>query len=876
MNSSKSLLERYRELVSIRYQLYNSLFLTLPYEKLETVGNKLPLFAEHCANELEKGESPKNAVESFLNERFGSQDQDYSNKILFRILQLVERQVVLFDALEEASFEDTNEMNGAGTLEHFLGQVESSNKANELFEILDDYRIRIVLTAHPTQFYPEAVLGIITDLSKAIANNDVSAIRELLVQMGRTRFKNHEKPTPLKEAKSIIHYLKDIFYTVIPEIQDRVQQRFKEAPEIQPNALIELGFWPGGDRDGNPFVTHETTKDVAHELKVEVLKLYLNDLKTLKRRLTMNGVYERLLKVEHKLGDTLDTVNDGRPREVYNTAAELVAELNELGDFIIAKQSGLNLDYLYNFISKIQIFGFHFASMDLRQDSGMHETAISEIIAHFQKSAPENSPDLQGYDDLDEEKQLEMLTELLKVDMPAGLEQVEFPTDITAETLKSIQVAREIQQANGEKGLHRYIISNTQSAIDIFEPLVLAHLGGWKHEETNLDITPLFETIDDLANSEEIMDGLYQNPLYKAHLIRRGMRQNIMLGFSDGTKDGGYLTANWSIYKAKKALTAVSRKYGVHVTFFDGRGGPPARGGGNTHKFYRSLGPQIEHNHIHLTIQGQTISSNFGHLSAARYNMEQMFTSGLESLLFHGNKDDLTAQQEALIDDLSAVSKQMYIDFKSDENFTSYLEEMTPLNYYGRLNIGSRPAKRKSAAKLSLSDLRAIPFVGSWSQIKQNVPGFYGLGSAIESLLNTREEDIKSMYASSMFFRTLIENAAQALSKTYFPLTQYLSQDPQYGEFWKNIHNEAEKTVGILRQITGQKELLGESPRIKESIALREKIILPLLAIQQYALDSVRRHDIGEVVLDEEQVETYRKMVVKSLAANINASRNSA
>lgn len=876
MNKSKSLLDRYKELVSVRYQLYNSLFLTLPYEELESVGNKLPLFAEHCASQLETGLSPKVVVESFIAESFEKDGQEYTNGVLFRILQLVERQVVLFDAIEEASFTDINEMNGAGTLEHFLSQVESENKGKELFDLLDDYRIRIVLTAHPTQFYPEAVLGIITDLSKAIAGNDVSGIRELLVQMGRTRFKNNEKPTPLKEAKSIIHYLKDIFYTVIPEIQERVQQRFIDSPQIQPHALIELGFWPGGDRDGNPFVTHETTKDVAHELKVEVLKLYIGDITQLKRRLTMNGSYTRLLKIESKLNDTLDTVLDGRDREIYNSADELTSELQELGQFIIEKQTGLNLDYLYSFISKIKIFGFHFASMDLRQDSDIHDAAISEIIHHFKKSAPDSSTDLQNYDDLDDTKKLEVLSELLKIDMPVGLEQIEFPSELTAETLKSIQVGREIQNTNGTQGLHRYIISNTQTALDIFEPLVLAHLSGWKHEETNLDITPLFETIEDLDNSRGIMDVLYSNPVYLTHLKRRGMRQHVMLGFSDGTKDGGYLTANWGIYTAKKALTDISRQHGVHVTFFDGRGGPPARGGGNTHKFYRSLGPSIEHDNIHLTIQGQTISSNFGHLNAARYNMEQMFTAGLESLLFHGDKHDLSNEQEALLGELSNVSKQMYIDFKENPVFTSYLEEMTPLKYYDRLNIGSRPAKRKKTAKLKLSDLRAIPFVGSWSQIKQNIPGFYGLGTALESVIETREADIIEMYESSMFFRTLVENAMQSLSKTYFPLTQYLSDHEKYGPFWTNIHEEAIKTIAILKKISGQTELLDVSPRIKESIALREKIVLPLLAIQQYALDSVRRHEIGEIILSEEQVEAFRKMVVKSLAANINASRNSA
>ena len=243
-------------------------------------------------------------------------------------------------------------------------------------------------------------------------------------------------------------------------------------------------------------------------------------------------------------------------------------------------------------------------------------------------------------------------------------------------------------------------------------------------------------TITDLENAPAVMEELYTNPTYSKHLKKRGNKQTIMLGFSDGTKDGGYLMANWGIFKAKEHLTEVSRKYGVTVLFFDGRGGPPARGGGKTHQFYASLGPTIEDKEVQLTIQGQTISSNFGTLDSSQYNLEQLISSGILNRLNETNLQ-MSKQNVKVMDDLAHKSYEAYVNFKSHPMFVPYLERMSTLKYYAKTNIGSRPSKRGKSDALVFEDLRAIPFVGSWSQLKQNVPGFFGVGTALKPVSYT-------------------------------------------------------------------------------------------------------------------------------------------
>ena len=242
-----------------------------------------------------------------------------------------------------------------------------------------------------------------------------------------------------------------------------------------------------------------------------------------------------------------------------------------------------------------------------------------------------------------------------------------------------------IQQRNGERGSNRYIISNTESTRNMMELLTMFSMMGW--EQPDVDIVPLFETVDDLEAADAIMRSLYTNALYSNHLKRRGNVQTIMLGFSDGTKDGGYLMANWSIYKAKENLTRIAREYGIHVLFFDGRGGPPARGGGKTAKFYASLGPTIENNEIQITIQGQTISSNFGTHDTCRFNLENMLSAGVTNGVFDKDKKQLSAEQRQIFDEMARLSYEKYSAFKAHPKFLPYLDKMSTLNFYAKTNI---------------------------------------------------------------------------------------------------------------------------------------------------------------------------------------------
>ena len=372
------------------------------------------------------------------------------------------------------------------------------------------------------------------------------------------------------------------------------------------------------------------------------------------------------------------------------------------------------------------------------------------------------------------------------------------------------------------------------------------------------------------------MEQLYQNSVYRQHLKERKDKQTVMLGFSDGTKDGGYLMANWSIFKAKEMITQVSREYGIKVIFFDGRGGPPARGGGKTHKFYASLGSTIENQEIQLTVQGQTISSNFGTLDSCRYNLENLLSAGVANQIFNENENDLSETEKAIIDSLSQIAYEKYVDFKNHPKFIPYLEQMSTLKYYAKTNIGSRPSKRNTDDKLDFADLRAIPFVSSWSQLKQNVPGFFGVGTALKYFeSNNRWEEVQQLYHNSLFFRTLLENSMMSLAKSNFSLTAYMKDDAEFGGFWQIINDEFQETTRLLLKIAGHTELMQNYPDGKASIVIREQIVLPLLTIQQYASTQIQLLK-NQPDSDETLIRVYEKLVTRSLFGNTNASRNSA
>lgn len=835
--------------VAKRFTIYNSLFLDLPFDDIYRTGTLLPILSSACQRGFQSEKTPKEIIEGFFEEMMTANSEKERHNLLFQMIQYVERQVVLFDSIEDAAYEKINDLNGKGSIKALIARADNDHKREDLIEKLKNFSVRLTLTAHPTQFYPGNVLGIITDLEQAIRHDDLGSINLLLMQLGKTGFINREKPTPYDEAVSLIWFLENVFYQSISDIMIRLLRSLKQPLHTWENpGLLKVGFWPGGDRDGNPFVTHETTEKVAERLKKWILRCYYRDIRKMRKRLTFKHVEPIILEAERGIFSTLF-----ENKEVYKTKEEFLADLLKARECLVTYHEGLFLDLLDEFILKVRIFGFHFAHMDLRQDSRKHDGLWQELF------------EIQGRKFEGEEN--ELIKEVLKTRSLPSVEK--FQDKFHREMLQSFGAIKSVQASNGEAGLHRYIISNCQSALHVMEVFQLNRLILDREKNLPVDIVPLFETIDDLAAAPEIMAKLYSQWNYREHLEFRENKQTIMLGFSDGTKDGGYLKANWSILRAKEELTRVSREYGIQVVFFDGRGGPPARGGGNMHNFYASLGDRVENAEIQVTIQGQTISANYGKQASCTYNFEQLLSAGLENHLYSDAERNLSDSQRELIEELANLGYEAYKDLKSHKKFVPYLEHVTPLKYFGMTNIGSRPLKRGKDSGLKFEDLRAIPFVGSWAQMKQNIPGFYGVGAAISALKEDQKlEKLQALYQESLFFRTLLGNSMQSLKKSFYPATAYLKDNEDYGEFWQMLYQEYLRSIDMLNEVSGLEEIMGDNPVIKTSIAIRERIVLPLITIQQYAIQTMLE--------SKTENETLQKLILRSMFGIINAARNAA
>lgn len=842
-------LEKFRQVVENKFQIYNSLFMSLPYDKMTNIGMLLPFLYEESRDGYEEGKSPEEIVEEFFKKHTEVTTEEQKQELLFKIIQYIERQVVLFDSIEDAAFQQLHSESDAGTVMQLHERALQEHKLGKVREKLEDFAVKVVFTAHPTQFYPNAVQRILHDLRSAILKDDINEIDLLLQQLGKTPFVNKERPTPLDEALSIIFYLRYVYYDTIGELYKKLKQSFGSEHFDIHQDVFQLGFWPGGDRDGNPFVTADVTLKVANELRNSILKNYYNHLKDLRRRLSFRGVSEVLEKLSNEL------YNNIFKNENSISSETILKYLSEAEHILKTQHNGLFTNILVDYRDRVKIFGTHFATLDIRQDSRIHQKVIDELVIKYSK---QNIAELTN-----SEKVNILISEHIKANPN------DFKDEIIRETLKSVINVKEIQVKNGERGMHRYIISNSDTVEDVMNVFALFKVCGYQDEDINIDIVPLFETMEGLANAEKVMQDLYNDEVYQKHLAKRKNVQTIMLGFSDGTKDGGYLKANWEIYATKERLSKVSEENEVKVIFFDGRGGPPARGGGKTHQFYASQGKTIANNKIELTIQGQTITSVFGNKDQAKYNFEQLLTAGIENEVFKNHKKDLTEKERTLIEELAELSYEKYVDLKENPLFVPYLQEISTLQYYGKTNIGSRPSKRGAGNELKFEDLRAIPFVGSWSQLKQNVPGFFGFGTAIKKLKDEgRIDEVKDLFRNSDFFKTLVLNSMMAMNKSYFPLTYYMKNHPKFGAFWQVLFSEYELSKEMMFKITGFHSLMEEEPVGRKSVKIREKIVLPLLSIQQYALMKLQKNEGDRDVLE--------KLVTRSLFGNINASRNSA
>lgn len=843
-------LEEFKKLVTNKFYVYNSLFLNLPYQNIENIGVMIPLLFQQCEQGLQSGRNPREIIDHFFEYYAQLKTEQERIDFMFRIIQYVERQVVLYDSVEDAAFPKLHELSTSRTIRDYFQMVNKTRKWNAISRQLEHFSARIVLTAHPTQFYTPAVLDIIEELRRLILDDRINDIDLVLQQLGLTSLINAKKPTPLEEARNIIYILRNIYYDAVGELYSYIKSHIRKE-KFENYNILKLGFWPGGDRDGNPYVTAEITKNVADELRVTLMKCYYNELKGLRKKLTFKGIQQPLNDLLDKLYVAMFDMDKPLSFE------EIMTPLSEIREVVENKYQGLYADELEKLIDKVNIFRTHFAILDIRQDHSKHLQLVEEVLR--QKGMIKHS--------LSELKEKDLTRILLREKIT--LREEDFDDPILKDTIRNIKQLKTIKDRNGDEGCNRYIISNSEDIYSVLFVYALFRWCGYAPEEIRFDIVPLFETMKGMDRSEEIMTTLFSLPEYKAHLKRREQKQTMMLGFSDGTKDGGYLKANWSIFKTKETLSRVCSKHGYKAIFFDGRGGPPARGGGKTHRFYAAQTREIANNEIQLTIQGQTITSTYGTKEQFIHNSEQLLTAGLSNNLF-GKENVISASSRKLMEELSELSFEKYDALKQHPKFIPYLEHKSTLKYYTKANIGSRPGKRGQKAKLELSDLRAISFVGSWSQLKQNVPGYYGIGTALHALEQEgRLSELKKLYREVPFFEALMLNSMMALSKCYFELTAYMKDDPEFGEFWKLLHQEFELSKRMLLKISNFKILMQNESISRESIKIRENIVLPLLVIQQYALARISEGDTP-------YREVYEKIVTRSLYGNINASRNSA
>ena len=406
-STNNTALQQFKNLVGIKFQLYNSLFTSLPFHTIERTGILVSLLLLNCEDGYKKKQSPVEIIEEFIKTQTAFTEETETIDLLFRFVQYVERQVVLFDALEDAAFKYINDLGGTGTLKHLAIEVASQKKETALKEKLQDFTIQLVLTAHPTQFYRGAVLGIINDLSNAVQDNEEIQIYTYLQQLGRTPFYQHQKPTPYDEAISLVWYLESVFYHAAGRIKSFLKNNFGDILNDQ-NPIIKMGFWPGGDRDGNPFVKSATTLQVANTLHSSIIQCYYLDIRKLKRRLTFKGVDIALTNLEKNLYNHLFIPN--HPLDL--TIEDILTELKNIKYQLIESHSSLFVESVESLINKVEVFGLHFASLDIRQESSIHTKTI-QAIADATDLLPNN------YSSLSESEKIHFLAQekLITIDV---------------------------------------------------------------------------------------------------------------------------------------------------------------------------------------------------------------------------------------------------------------------------------------------------------------------------------------------------------------------------------------------------------------------------------------------------------------------------
>jgi len=778
----------------------------------------------------------------------------------------------------------------------YLGKLSTTIKMvaekENAAEILEKLNVVPVLTAHPTQVQRKSMLDLTNhihtllrkyrDVKLGLINKekwhtDLRRYIEIIMQTDMIREK---KLKVTNEITNVMEYYQSSFLNAVPRLTAEYKKLAKEQGiELQHPKPITMGMWIGGDRDGNPFVTAETLNKSALTQCEVIMNYYDEKIYNLYREFSLstsivnvsdkvremalksqdNSIYREkelyrraLFDIQAKMQATktyLIEDKDVHPR--YATADEFYQDLLAIRDSLLENKG----EYLISgefveLMQAVEIFGFYLASIDMRQDSSVHEACVAELLA----SAGIND----HYSDLSEDEKCALLLKELEEDPRILSVTHAEKSELLEKELSIFKAARKLKDKLGENVIRQTIISHATSVSDMLElAIMLKEVGLVDAQKARVQIVPLFETIEDLDHSEETMRKYFSLPLAKKWIASKDNYQEIMLGYSDSNKDGGYLSSCWTLYKAQQQLTAIGDEFGVKVTFFHGRGGTVGRGGGPTYEAITSQPLKSIKDRIRLTEQGEVIGNKYGNKDAAYYNLEMLVSAAINRMITKKKSDTNTSNRyEAIMDQVVNRSYDIYRDLVfGNEHFYDYFFESSPIKAISSFNIGSRPAARKTITEIG--GLRAIPWVFSWSQSRVMFPGWYGVGSSFKEFIDQDPKNIeflRDMYQNWPFFQSLLSNVDMVLSKSNMNIAfEYakLCEDEEVQAIYYTILDEWQLTKDVILAIEGYDELLAENSYLKDSLNYR----MPYFNILNYIqLELIKRQRRGELSADEERL----------------------
>jgi phosphoenolpyruvate carboxylase len=780
-------------------------------------------------------------------------------------------------------------------------------------EALTDALVAPVITAHPTETRRRTVFAAqhrITELmrlrAEGHADTDVilPELRRQILTLWQTALVRLSRLQITDEIDVGLRYYPAAFFEVIPKVNAEVREALRSRwPDVDllPEPILRPGSWIGGDRDGNPNVTADVVRLATASAAYTALAHYLSELTALEQELSMSSrlitvtpelaaladwcqeaaradePYRRAVRViRARLSATTAEILDREPEnrldlglEPYADPAELRADLDTVDASLRANGSALLADdRLAQLREAMDVFGFHLSALDMRQNSDVHEEVVSELLAWAGVH-----PD---YASLPEDERVTVLIDELGTRRPLLSERAQL-SDLARSELGVIEAAARAIEIYGPRAIPNYIISMCRSVSDMLEAAILLKEVGLldvsgPEPYCPVGVVPLFETIEDLRGGAAILEAALELPLYRAIVHARDENQEVMLGYSDSNKDGGYLAANWALYRAELDLVESARKTGIRLRLFHGRGGTVGRGGGPSYEAILAQPPGAVNGSLRLTEQGEVITAKYAEPLMARRNLETLVAATLESTLLDvEGLGDAAGPAYDILDDLAGRAQRAYAELVHDTpGFVEYFLASTPVSEIGSLNIGSRPTSRKPTQ--SIADLRAIPWVLAWSQSRVMLPGWYGTGSAVEGWLadGGRIEVLHDLYQRWPFFRTVLSNMAQVLAKSDLGLAaryaELVDDKALRRRVFDKITKEHTRTINAHKLITGQDNLLADNPALARSVFNRFPYLEPLNHLQ---VELLRRYRSGD---DDELVQRGILLTMNGLAS---ALRNS-